>query len=74
MTSGLSAGRPSRTGSSAERTLRVLAGDEGTARVNFDIPKSKHRALKVYAASQGKSIKDLLTDYLDTLPLVDPER
>jgi hypothetical protein len=67
--SGLSAGRPSRTGSNPAKTLSILAGDEETARVNFDLPKAKHRALKAYAASQGKTIKEVLTDYIDQLPL-----
>lgn len=68
MSSGLSAGRPSRTGNAAN-TMRILNEDEGTARVNFDIPKAKHRALKAYAARQGKTIKELMVDHIDQLPL-----
>jgi hypothetical protein len=69
MSSGLTAGRPSRTGSNPAKTLSILAGNEEKSRVNFDLPTSKHRALKAYAASQGKTIKELLTDYIDQLPL-----
>lgn len=69
MSSGLSAGRPSRTGSNPAKTLSILAGEEKPARVNFDLPAPKHRALKAYAASQGKTIKELLTEYIDQLPL-----
>ncbi|GAA1772243.1 chromosome partitioning protein ParB [Agromyces humatus] len=69
MSSGLTAGRPSRTGSNPAKTLSILAGDEKPARVNFELAPAKHRALKAYAASQGKTIKELLTDYIDQLPL-----
>ncbi|SIO30319.1 chromosome partitioning protein ParB [Agromyces cerinus] len=67
--SGLSAGRPSRTGSNTAKTLSILAGDEKLERVNFELEAAKKRALKAYAASNGKTIKELLTDYIDQLPL-----
>jgi plasmid stability protein len=43
--------------------------DRAMKRVNFDIPEEQHRMLKVYAAKHGKTIKDLLSDYISNLKL-----
>jgi hypothetical protein len=66
----LSAGRPSaRTDKAKAATLASLADDAGgMKRVNFELSADRHAKLKVYAAKHGKSIKDLLTEYVDSLP------
>ena len=63
----LSAGRPSAKGSKAT-TLASLADKADTVRVNFDLSREQHTKLKVYAAKQGKTVKELLTDFVATLP------
>jgi len=66
--SGLSAGRPSRAKSEPPQTLSGLLGvDEPVRRVNFDVPESKHRWLKAYAAREDVSITELLTRHIDEL-------
>lgn len=60
----LSAGRPSAKKNVA--TLSSLAG-EGKKRVNFELPEAAHRAFKVYAAKRGKTITDILVDYVEKL-------
>lgn len=62
----LSAGRPSARNKSA--TLASLADNVSMKRVNFQLPADQHTKLKIYAAKQGKSIKDLLTEYVESLP------
>lgn len=66
----LSAGRPSaRTDKAKAATLASLADDAGgMKRVNFELSAEQHAKLKIYAAKQGKSIKDLLTEYVASLP------
>lgn len=63
----LSAGRPSVSKSKAA-TLASLADQGGTKRVNFDLSAEEHTRLKVYAARQGKTVKELLTEYVRALP------
>lgn len=65
----LSAGRPSaRTDKSRAATLASLASDGEMKRVNFDLSTELHTKLKIHATKQGKSIKDLLTEYVVDLP------
>ena len=66
-TNTLAAGRPSARADRA-KTLASLADEVGTKRVNFELPASEHTKLKIYAAKQGKTIKELLTDYVEGLP------
>lgn len=63
----LSAGRPSAKSNKAA-TLASLADKAATKRVNFDLSAEQHTKLKVYAAKQGKTVKELLTDYVEQLP------
>ena len=63
----LKAGRPSARSDKA-KTLTTLANDSGTKRVNFELSIEQHTKLKIYAAKQGKTIKELLTEYVDSLP------
>jgi ribosomal protein L1 len=66
----LSAGRPSaRTDKARAATLASLADDAGSMkRVNFEVSAELHTRLKIYATKQGKSIKELLTEYVASLP------
>jgi hypothetical protein len=41
---------------------------EEMQRVNFQVPRSKHIKLKILAARRGQSIKEFLTDYIDSFP------
>ncbi len=63
----LTAGRPSTTKS---RTATLASLAEGTAmkRVNFELSVEQHIKLKIYATKQGKTIKELLTEYVNQLP------
>ncbi len=65
--STLTAGRPSAKKSNKAATLASLADKPATVRVNFDLERDQHTKLKVFAAQQGKSIKELLTDYVSQL-------
>ncbi len=63
----LTAGRPSATKSRAA-TLASLADDTAMKRVNFELSADQHTKLKIYATKQGKTIKELLTEYVAQLP------
>ena len=63
----LSAGRPSAKNNKAT-TLASLADKAATVRVNFDLDREQHTKLKVYAAKQGKTVKEVLSDYVAQLP------
>ena len=63
----LKAGRPSARSVKA-KTLANLANDSGTKRVNFELSIEQHTKLKIYAAKQGKTIKEVLTEYVESLP------
>jgi hypothetical protein len=65
--STLTAGRPSARSNKAA-TLASLADEADTKRVNFELSASEHTKLKIYAAKQGKTIKDLLPEYVAGLP------
>lgn len=69
-TTTLSAGRPSsRTDKAKAATLASLADDAGgMKRVNFELSAEQHAKLKIHAAKVGKSIKELLTEYVAGLP------
>ena len=64
----LNAGRPSKSNQGSNNlTLDDLVENEKTKRVNFDLPELQHRKLKEYAASQGMTIREVLTQYVETL-------
>lgn len=65
-TRALTAGRPSARNRAA--TLASLSDDAEMKRVNFQLPADQHTKLKIYAAKQGKTIKELLTEYVAGLP------
>ena len=49
--------------------LEVLADDAASMkRVNFELSADQHTKLKIYATRQGKTIKELLTEYVASLP------
>lgn len=69
--SGLPVGRPS--GARAKARLMDALKDappvEPLRRVNFELPDSKHRKLKILVAkSEHGSVKDFLTAYIDSFP------
>ena len=65
--SNLNAGRPSKYKQGSSLSLDDLVETEKTKRVNFDLPESQHRKLKEYAASQGMTIREVLTQYVEKL-------
>ncbi|MDD2845117.1 MAG: plasmid partition protein ParG [Rhodoferax sp.] len=65
--SALSAGRPSAKTNKAV-TLASLSDKAATVRVNFDLDRDQHIKLKLYATRHGKSIKDVLSEYVAQLP------
>ena len=48
-------------------TMGDISGADKIKRVNFDLQKKIHKRLKTYAASQGKSIKEVLTEFVEGL-------
>jgi len=69
-TISLSVGRPSaRTDKGRAATLASLADDGSSIkRVSFEVTAEQRTKLKIYATKQGKSIKELLTEYVAGLP------
>lgn len=65
--SNLTAGRPSKKNKSNMLSIDDLGCEEKTKRVNFDLTEPQHRKLKEYAASQGMSIREVMTQYVETL-------
>ena len=65
--SNLNAGRPSKANKGSSLSLDYLFENDKTKRVNFDLPESQHRKLKEYAASQGMTIREVMTQYVKTL-------
>lgn len=64
----LKAGRPS--AKEKERAISELMGDgKPLKRVNFEIDEDRHRKLKIYAARTGRSIRELMLEYIDSLDL-----
>ena len=63
----LTPGRPSAS-KSKDQLMESLKDEEGTARVNFEVPRSKHQKLKIHAARRGQSVREFLTAYIDSLP------
>jgi hypothetical protein len=65
--SSLSAGRPSARTSKSTTLARFI--DVGpTKRINFDVSIEEHRRLKIYAAQEGKTVRELMTEYVRGLP------
>jgi hypothetical protein len=62
----MSAGRPSRA-KEAAAPVNVFAEKEKMVRVNFDVTKDEHTKLKVHAAKSGRSISDILREFVEQL-------
>lgn len=62
----LLAGRPSKA--SKQAMLTDMADGKPTVRVNFDLARADHTKLKVYAAQEGKTVRQVLSDFIATLP------
>lgn len=63
----LTPGRPS-ANKTKDQLMDSLKDTEPVRRVNFDLPQSKHQKLRIMAARRGQSIREFLTEYIDTLP------
>jgi predicted HicB family RNase H-like nuclease len=63
----LIAGRPSARSTAKAANLASLADTPQMKRINFDVTAEVHRKLKVYAAEQGRSIKELLSEYVSEI-------
>lgn len=63
----LKSGRPSARKSSIT-TLADVVGTSEYKRVNFDLASDDHAKLKVYAAQHNLTIKELLTEFVKSLP------
>ncbi|WP_285251170.1 hypothetical protein [Pseudarthrobacter sp. fls2-241-R2A-168] len=48
--------------------LEGEAPAEEMRRVNFEVPRSKSVKLKILAARRGQSIREFLTEYIDSFP------
>jgi hypothetical protein len=59
------AGRPSR-GKDAP-SINVFAEKEKMVRVNFEVTREEHTKLKVHAAKSGRSISDVLREFVAQL-------
>ena len=66
----LQAGRPSsRPDKNKAATLASLADSAvDMKRVNFELSADQHAKLKIYSVKVGKSIKEVLTEYVAGLP------
>ncbi|CAD7742125.1 MULTISPECIES: plasmid partition protein ParG [Gammaproteobacteria] len=65
--SATSARRPA--AKTKKAAILVSSADKATTkRVNFDLSAEQHIRLKIYAAKQGKTVKDVLTDFVIQLP------
>ena len=65
--SNLNAGRPSKSNTNKSLSLDDLVENEKIKRVNFDLSESQHRKLKEYAASQGLTIREIMTRYVESI-------
>ena len=63
-TNTLMAGRPSARTTTKAANLASLADSPQMKRINFDVTAEAHRKLKIYAAEQGRSIKEVLSEYV----------
>lgn len=61
------AGRPSAR-SATTKTLASLSDDTAMTRVNFQLSADLHKKLKMHATQHDTTIKDLLTEYVRSLP------
>ena len=48
--------------------VACLADQPAMTRMSFELDTLLHMRLKVYAARQGKSIRDVLTEFVEGLP------
>ncbi|TAK37052.1 MAG: chromosome partitioning protein ParB [Lysobacteraceae bacterium] len=69
--SSMTPGRPSQSPDAKAKLLESLrdeAPQEKLERVNFEVPASKKTKLKIIAAKKGMTVKEFLTDYIDSFP------
>lgn len=61
----LKAGRPSKARDATP--INVFVEQEKPVRVNFDLSRAEHTKLKIHAARAGKSIADVLREFVTQL-------
>lgn len=69
--SSMTPGRPSQSPEAKAKLMESLkdeATQEKLQRVNFEVPESKKTKLKVIAAKKGMTVKEFLTEYIDSFP------
>ena len=59
------AGRPSRVKEAT--SINVFAEKEKLVRVNFEVTRDEHTKLKVHAAKSGRTISDVLREFVAQL-------
>lgn len=67
----LSAGRPSARSDKAKAATLASLSDNASGdmkRVNFELSADLHAKLKIYATKQGRTIKEVLTEFVAGLP------
>lgn len=64
---GLRAGKPSAGDKRKGLALDSLTEKNQTVRVNFELGRDEHIRLKVHAAKAGKSIAEVLREFVSTL-------
>ena len=64
----LAAGRPSARRKQEVRLEDVFKDPVKMKRVNFDLSEDSHKKLKKYAIDQQKSVREVLTEYVESLP------
>ncbi|QCE35837.1 chromosome partitioning protein ParB (plasmid) [Acetobacteraceae bacterium] len=65
----LMAGRPTHRSEKSVATLASLSNEKSALkRVNFQLSEELHMKLKIFATKQGKSVKEVLTEYISSLP------
>jgi hypothetical protein len=62
---GLRAGKPS--ANRKEKALEALTEKKEMVRVNFELERQEHIKLKIYAARTGKTITEILREYVATI-------
>lgn len=62
-TPALTAGRPT-----ARIAAKLALDDSPMKRVNFNVSPDTHARLKIYATRRGKSISEVLVEYVSQLP------
>jgi hypothetical protein len=64
----LQAGRPSSRRNEGVSLASISKSSGSTKRVNFDLSVELHQKLRRYAFDNDKSLKEVMTDFVESLP------